>query len=58
MKTYHEEVAAPCETGWCTPPMLSENNDRKNYTGTSGRSEDREERKKRIKDGEDRSSLL
>jgi hypothetical protein len=57
MKTYPEEVAAPCESGWCTPPMLS-NNERKNYTGTSGRNEDGEERKKRMKDEEDRGLVL
>jgi len=57
MKTYQEEVAAPCETGCCTPPTLSDN-ERKNYTGTSGRNEEGEERKKRMKDLEDRGLLI
>jgi len=37
--------------------MLS-NNERKNYTRTSGRNEDGEERKKRMKDEEDRGLVL
>jgi hypothetical protein len=57
MKTFLEEVAAPCETGCCTPPTLSDN-ERKNYTGTSGRNEEGEERKKRMKDLEDRGLLI
>jgi hypothetical protein len=37
--------------------MLSDN-ERKNYTGTSGRNQEGEERKKRMKDLEDRGLLI